>query len=61
MDYNKLADLIFADITDTVDDLEKRFPERDLPEGARVTRFAPSPTGYQESLQSRVAACSTSE
>lgn len=25
MDYNKLADLIFADITDTVDDLEKRF------------------------------------
>ena len=45
MDYNKLADLIFADITDTVDDLEKRFPERDLPEGARVTRFAPSPTG----------------
>ena len=46
MDYNKLADLIFADITDTVDDLEKRFPERDLPEGARVTRFAPSPTGY---------------
>lgn len=46
MDYNKLADLIFADITDTVDDLEKRFPERDLTEGARVTRFAPSPTGY---------------
>ena len=46
MDYNKLADLIFADITDTVDDLEKRFPERNLPEGARVTRFAPSPTGY---------------
>ena len=40
MDYNKLADLIFADITDTVDDLEKRFPERNLPEGARVTRFA---------------------
>ena len=44
MDYNKLADLIFADITDTVDDLEKRFPERNLPEGARVTRFAPRPT-----------------
>ena len=71
MDYNKLADLIFADITDTVDDLEKRFPERNLPEGARVTRFAPSPTGYMHigglyaamisSLQSRVAACSTSE
>ena len=51
MDYNKLADLIFADITDTVDDLEKRFPERDLPEGARVTRFAPSPTGYMHCMQ----------
>ena len=51
MDYNKLADLIFADITDTVDDLEKRFPERDLPEGARVTRFAPSPTGYMKACK----------
>ena len=46
MDYNKLAELIFPDITGTVDDLEARFPKRDLPEGAKVTRFAPSPTGY---------------
>jgi glutamyl-tRNA synthetase len=46
MDYNKLADLIFPDITGTVDELENRFPKRELPEGAKVTRFAPSPTGY---------------
>lgn len=46
MDYDKLADLLFPDITDTIDDLEKRFPARNLAEGAEVTRFAPSPTGY---------------
>ena len=45
-DYNKLAELLFPDVTDTVEDLENRYPERELPEGARVTRFAPSPTGY---------------
>src|SRR6516165_392082 len=28
------------------DDLERRYPPRDLPEGAEVTRFAPSPTGF---------------
>ena len=42
----QLADLIFPDITETVDDLEKRYPPRNLPEGAQVTRFAPSPTGF---------------
>lgn len=46
MDYNKLAELIFPNITDTVALLEQRFPKRDLPQGAYVTRFAPSPTGY---------------
>ena len=30
----------------TLDELEAKFPPRDLPEGAFVTRFAPSPTGY---------------
>lgn len=44
--YEALAELMFPDITETPDDLEKRYPPRDLPEGARVTRFAPSPTGY---------------
>lgn len=46
MDYCKLAEMIFPDITGTVEELEERFPERKLPEGAKVTRFAPSPTGY---------------
>jgi len=46
MDYNKLAELLFPNVRDTVEDMEKRFPARDLPEGACVTRFAPSPTGF---------------
>ena len=45
-DCNKLAELLFPDVTETIEDLEKKYPERDLKEGARVTRFAPSPTGY---------------
>ena len=46
MTYKDLADLIFPNITKTVADYEKIYPERDLPEGAMVTRFAPSPTGF---------------
>ncbi len=45
-DCNKLAELLFPNITGTVAELEEKYPERSLPEGARVTRFAPSPTGY---------------
>ena len=46
MDYNALADILFPDVTQTPDDMERRFPARVLPEGAKVTRFAPSPTGF---------------
>ena len=47
MDNNcLLAELMFPDITDTPETLEEKFPARNLPEGAKVTRFAPSPTGY---------------
>lgn len=42
----KLANLIFPSINETIDDLEKRYPERNLKEGSKVTRFAPSPTGF---------------
>jgi glutamyl-tRNA synthetase len=45
-DFNDLAELLFPDVTLTIDDLEKRFPPRNLPTGAEVTRFAPSPTGF---------------
>ena len=41
-----LAELIFPNIKETIDDLEKRYPPRNLKEGAEVTRFAPSPTGF---------------
>ena len=44
--YEDLANLIFPSITTTVEDLEKKYPKRNLPEGAMVTRFAPSPTGF---------------
>lgn len=44
--YKDLADYIFSDVKDTIEDLEKRYPLRDLPLGAEVTRFAPSPTGF---------------
>jgi glutamyl-tRNA synthetase len=46
MDYNYLAELLFPDVTATPDDMEKKYPPRNLPEGAKVTRFAPSPTGF---------------
>ncbi len=45
MTYTQLADLIFPDAKDT-SYYEEKFPERQLPEGAVVTRFAPSPTGF---------------
>ena len=46
MDYQALADLLFPDVTDTPESLEARFPLRNVPEGAVVTRMAPSPTGF---------------
>jgi len=46
MDYDKLAELLFPSITKTPADIEAAFPKRMLPEGARVTRLGPSPTGF---------------
>lgn len=46
MDYQALAELLFPDVTQTPDEVEARFPKRQLPEGAVVTRMAPSPTGF---------------
>ena len=46
MDYQALADLLFPNVTDTPEDLEARFPARNLPEGAVGSRMAPSPTGF---------------
>lgn len=44
--FKDLAEIIFPDVKQTVDDLEKRYPKRELKEGCEVTRFAPSPTGF---------------
>ncbi|MBQ2730850.1 MAG: glutamate--tRNA ligase, partial [Clostridia bacterium] len=46
MDNKKLADLLFSHVSETPEEAEQRFPVRDLPEGAKVTRIAPSPTGF---------------
>ena len=46
MDYQALAALLFPHVTDTPEMLEEKYPQRNLPEGAVVTRMAPSPTGF---------------
>lgn len=46
MTNKDLADLIFPEINKTIEDYELMYPPRDLGEGAKVARFAPSPTGY---------------
>lgn len=46
MDNNKLAELLFPHIDKTPEYYEALYPKRDLPEGAKVTRIGPSPTGF---------------
>ena len=46
MDYQALAELLFPDVTETPESLEEKYPPRQVPEGAVVTRMAPSPTGF---------------
>lgn len=46
MDNVRLAEMLFPDVEMTPEELEEKYPPRDLPEGAKVTRFAPSPTGF---------------
>lgn len=46
MDYEKLAELLFPDIKNTPDYYEEKYPQRDLPPKAEVTRIGPSPTGF---------------
>ena len=42
----ELANLIFPKVNLTIEDLKNKYPVRNLIEGAKVTRFAPSPTGF---------------
>ena len=46
MDNIRLAELLFPNIKETPADMEAKYPKRILAEGAKVTRFAPSPTGF---------------
>ena len=47
MDLNKLADALIPDENvKPLDYYEAAYPERNLPQGAQVTRLAPSPTGF---------------
>ncbi len=46
MDYQALAELLFPHVTETPEQAEARFPARTNPEGAVITRMAPSPTGF---------------
>lgn len=46
MNYKELAELVYPDLPHTVDDYEAMYPPRNLPEGAKVTRLGPSPTGF---------------
>ena len=61
MDYKELANLIFPEVKD-ISYYEEKYPKRNLPEGAIVTRYAPSPTGvmhigglYQSLIAKKVA------
>ena len=46
MDFHALAQLLFPDVTMTCEQLEAKYPPRNVPEGAVITRMAPSPTGF---------------
>lgn len=46
MDYQKIAEILYPNVTKTISDWEAKYPKRNLPPGAFVTRFAPSPTGF---------------
>ena len=46
MDYKKLAELLFPNNKLTIEEIEKRYPKRNLDKNQVVSRYAPSPTGY---------------
>lgn len=46
MDNTLLAKLLFDGLDDTPEEMEAKYPKRNLPEGAKVTRMGPSPTGF---------------
>lgn len=47
MSFEKLAELIFPNVDKTPEYYFEKYPKRELKEGAKVLRYAPSPTGFQ--------------
>lgn len=47
MSFEKLAEMIFGNVEHTTEYYIEKYPKRNLKESARVTRYAPSPTGFQ--------------
>jgi len=45
-EFKILSELLFPDVDKTPEYYIEKYPQRNLPEGAKVTRFAPSPTGF---------------
>lgn len=46
MTNKELADLLLPNVSSDIEQYEIKYPKRNLKEGAIVTRFAPSPTGF---------------
>ena len=46
MTNKEFADILLPNIDKTIEDYDKIYPKRNLEDGAIVTRYAPSPTGY---------------
>lgn len=46
MDYTRLSEILYPDVIHDCEYYENKYPERNLHEGAKVTRIAPSPTGF---------------
>lgn len=46
MTNKEYADILLPGVKHTWEEYEAMYPERELPEGAMVTRYAPSPTGF---------------
>ena len=42
----QLANMLFPEVKETPEDIEKKYPKRELKKGEMVLRFAPSPTGF---------------
>ena len=47
MSFEKLADIMFPNVDKEKEYYLEKYPKRNLKEGARVTRYATSPTGFQ--------------